>query len=223
LSTAKRFVATNSKLKQSCSPTNLFIFTFSINTTITESLMNSSAVSQNQTSAQVRFQLNLMKSFKSALLGLASFAVLLTAMSYTKPAAAAQRHYARTNGACLQVRTSPSIYAPVVGCVRNGAPLARVLRYQNGFAKLATGRFVSANWISTRRPSTSNLGIGGTVTLSHGSRGRAVSAVQRYLGVPVTGYYGMQTRNAVRNFQYANGLTADGVVGFSTRRAMGLL
>ncbi len=182
--------------------------------------MNSSAVSQNETSRQVRFQLNLVKSFKSALLGLASFAVLLTAMSYTKPAAAAQRHYARTNGACLQVRTSPSIYAPVVGCVRNGAPLARVVRYQNGFAKLATGRFVSANWISTRRPS--NLGIGGTVTLSYGSRGSAVSAVQRYLGVPVTGYYGMQTRDAVRNFQYANGLTADGVVGFSTRRAMGL-
>jgi murein L,D-transpeptidase YcbB/YkuD len=180
--------------------------------------MNDTANSQIQNSRQIRFQLNLMKNIKSAFLGLASLAVLFAGMSYAKPAAAAQQHYARTNGSCLQVRTSPSIYAPVVGCVRNGVPLARVVRYQNGFAKLSTGRYVSANWISTRP----NLGIGGSVTLSVGSRGSAVSAVQRRLGVPATGYYGFQTRDAVRNFQYSNGLTADGIVGLSTRRALGL-
>jgi peptidoglycan hydrolase-like protein with peptidoglycan-binding domain len=179
--------------------------------------MNSTTNSKIQHSRQIRFQLNLMKSIKSAFLGLASFAVLFAGMSYTQPAAAAQRYYARTNGSCLHVRTSPSIYAPVVGCVRNGAPLARVVKYQNGFAKLSTGRYVSANWIST----TPNFGIGGSVILSIGSRGSAVSAVQRRLGVPVTGYYGFQTRDAVRNFQYSNGLTADGVVGIYTRRALG--
>jgi murein L,D-transpeptidase YcbB/YkuD len=173
------------------------------------------------TNSQVRFQLNLIKSIKSALLGLASLAVLLAAMSYAKPASAAWRHYARTNGSCLQVRTSPSIYAPVVGCVSNGTRLPRVVRYQNGFARLANGRFVSANWISSRRPS--NFGVGGPMILSYGSTGPAVSAVQRRLGISSngTGYFGSTTREAVRNFQLANGLTPDGIVGINTRRAMG--
>jgi peptidoglycan hydrolase-like protein with peptidoglycan-binding domain len=38
-----------------------------------------------------------------------------------------------------------------------------------------------------------------------------------YLDADATGYYGMQTMAAVRSFQKANGLTSDGLVGFSTR------
>ncbi len=182
------------------------------------------------TNSQVRFQLNLIKTIKSVLLGLASLAVLFTAMSYTQPAAAARRAYVSTNGSCLRVRTSPSIYAPVVGCVSHGSRLPGVVRYQNGFARLRNGSFVHSSWISSTRPSwngyrrNSNLGVGGSVILSYGSRGPAVSAVQRALGISSsgTGYFGSTTRDAVRNFQLANGLTPDGVVGPVTRRYMGL-
>ncbi len=161
-----------------------------------------------------------MKNIKSSVLGLAGFAVLLTGMSYAKPADAAPRHrqyYVSTNGGCLQVRTSPSIYAPVVGCVSNGARLAPVVRFQNGFAKLTTGRFVSANLISTRPP----YGTGGFVVLGVGSRGEAVAQLQSILGVPVTGYFGYNTRSAVEDFQEANGLIVTGVVDNATRRALG--
>jgi Putative peptidoglycan binding domain len=180
------------------------------------------------TNSQVRFQLNLIKSIKSVLLGLASLAVLFTAISYSQPATAA---YVRTNGNCLRVRTSPSIYAPVVRCVSNGSRL-RVVRYQNNFARLAGGGFVYSPWISSTRPSwnryrqNSNLGVGGRVTLSYGSKNppAAVSAVQRRLGVSSsgTGYFGIVTRDAVMDFQSARGLKPDGIVGPRTRRAMGL-
>ncbi len=60
--------------------------------------------------------------------------------------------------------------------------------------------------------------------LSHGSRGNSVSVLQTYLAaiarefpnipaIPVTGYFGDETRNAVRIFQSENNLTPDGVVG----------
>ncbi|MBW4508180.1 MAG: peptidoglycan-binding protein [Scytonematopsis contorta HA4267-MV1] len=181
------------------------------------------------TNSQVRFQLNLIKTIKSALLGLASLAVLFTAISYTQPAAAAQRAYVSTNGNCLRLRTSPSFYAPVAGCVGNGSRLSRVVRYYpNGFARLSNGLFAHSTWINSTRPrwtgprGNSNLGVGGRVTLSYGSTGPVVSAVQRRLGVSSgTGYFGSATRDAVVNFQLRNGLTADGVVGPVTRRYMG--
>jgi peptidoglycan hydrolase-like protein with peptidoglycan-binding domain len=179
------------------------------------------------TNSQVRFQLNLIKTIKSALLGLASLAVLFTAISYSQPAAAARRAYVNTNGNCLRVRTSPSLYAPVAGCLSNGSRL-RVVRYQNNFARLRNGTFVYSPWISSTRPSwngyrrNNGLGVGGPVILSYGSTGSAVSAVQRRLGVSSgTGYFGSATRDAVINFQLRNGLTADGVVGPVTRRYMG--
>jgi Putative peptidoglycan binding domain len=162
-----------------------------------------------------------MKSIKSSVLGLAGFAVLLTGMSYAKPADAAPRYrqyYVSTNGGCLKVRTSPSMYAPVVGCVSNGARLAPVVRFQNGFAKLSTGRFVSANLISTRRPYD---GTGGFVILRVGSRGAAVAELQSALGLPVTGYFGFNTRSAVEDFQEANGLIVNGIVDIPTARALG--
>jgi peptidoglycan hydrolase-like protein with peptidoglycan-binding domain len=40
--------------------------------------------------------------------------------------------------------------------------------------------------------------------------------------VSVTGYYGSQTKAAVKRFQRANGLTVDGVAGPATLRALGI-
>ncbi len=56
--------------------------------------------------------------------------------------------------------------------------------------------------------------------LKLGSRGAAVTAVQRALGIPVDGIFGPQTRAAVRAFQAERGLRVDGIVGPQTRAAL---
>jgi cell wall-associated NlpC family hydrolase len=60
-----------------------------------------------------------------------------------------------------------------------------------------------------------------TGNLHKGSRGPAVAAAQRALGIPADGVFGRQTRRAVRAFQQAHGLLADGVIGPVTRAALG--
>jgi peptidoglycan hydrolase-like protein with peptidoglycan-binding domain len=65
---------------------------------------------------------------------------------------------------------------------------------------------------------TSPVGAG---DLKIGSRGPAVAAAQRALGIPADGIFGRQTRRAVRTFQRAHGLLIDGVIGPVTRGALG--
>jgi peptidoglycan DL-endopeptidase CwlO len=50
-----------------------------------------------------------------------------------------------------------------------------------------------------------------------GSRGPAVRALQRQLGIPDDGIFGPQTKRAVRLFQKRHGLVVDGIVGPRTR------
>lgn len=55
-----------------------------------------------------------------------------------------------------------------------------------------------------------------------GSTGQTVKMVQRTLGLaPVDGIFGEQTERAVKEFQHANGLAPDGIVGFNTLTLMG--
>jgi peptidoglycan hydrolase-like protein with peptidoglycan-binding domain len=56
--------------------------------------------------------------------------------------------------------------------------------------------------------------------LKLGTRGSAVEAVQRALGISADGIFGPQTRAAVRAFQARKGLVVDGVVGPQTRAAL---
>lgn len=58
-------------------------------------------------------------------------------------------------------------------------------------------------------------------TLRLGSRGEGVRRLQTAIKVDVDGDFGERTRDAVRNFQTAHGLTADGVVGPATWTAVG--
>jgi hypothetical protein len=49
-----------------------------------------------------------------------------------------------------------------------------------------------------------------------------VAAVQRALGITADGVFGPQSKRAVKRFQRANGLTVDGIVGPQTLAALGL-
>jgi hypothetical protein len=93
-----------------------------------------------------------------------------------------------------------------------------------------------------RRGSTASLAVAGAVlalggplalaqssaqapvpsTLSAGSSGAAVSALQAALGIQQSGRFTAATTRAVRKFQRRNGLTVDGIVGPQTAGALGL-
>ncbi len=59
-------------------------------------------------------------------------------------------------------------------------------------------------------------------TLKKGSRGSDVKLLQRKLNLMQDGIFGPLTDEAVREFQKANGLTVDGIVGAKTWKALGV-
>jgi peptidoglycan hydrolase-like protein with peptidoglycan-binding domain len=56
--------------------------------------------------------------------------------------------------------------------------------------------------------------------LKRGSRGTRVERVQHWLGLTADGIFGTGTKRAVKRFQRRHGLTADGIVGPATLRAL---
>ncbi len=70
---------------------------------------------------------------------------------------------------------------------------------------------------------TSAASSSSSVALKKGDRGPAVKKLQRSLHIsPVDGDFGRITLRAVKRFQRRHRLTADGVVGPRTRKALGL-
>jgi peptidoglycan hydrolase-like protein with peptidoglycan-binding domain len=60
------------------------------------------------------------------------------------------------------------------------------------------------------------------VVVKRGDRGSAVRSIQRELGVSADGVFGAQTERAVKRFQRGHDLVPDGIVGPLTRGALGL-
>ena len=58
--------------------------------------------------------------------------------------------------------------------------------------------------------------------LKKGSRGKEVKQLQEFLEIKADGIFGEGTKKAVQEFQNANGLVADGIVGPATWDCMGL-
>ena len=79
---------------------------------------------------------------------------------------------------------------------------------------------VPAGQLARAQDTVATSPVGGG-DLKLGSRGPAVAAVQRALGIPADGIFGRQTRRAVRTFQRTHGLVVDGVIGPVTRGALG--
>ncbi|MEH2096761.1 hypothetical protein CDG77_11645 [Nostoc sp. 'Peltigera membranacea cyanobiont' 213] len=189
-------------------------------------------ITKKQASGISKSKFNWQKLLKSsAWLALAGVGVLLIVAAQIQVSSAA---YVKTNGSCLRIRTGPSTNYSYVDCVSNGATLPAIERYENGFARLTTGRYVFARWVGDKpnnpttsspigSPSGSLGGVGGSVTLTPGSRGQLVRDVQTALGnLRVDGIYGQETVNQVRSFQASKGLLVDGVVGPETRVALGI-
>jgi hypothetical protein len=65
-------------------------------------------------------------------------------------------------------------------------------------------------------------GASSGAVLERGDRGPAVKSVQSALGITADGVFGPQTERAVRRFQRRQGLVVDGIVGPQTRGALGL-
>jgi hypothetical protein len=60
------------------------------------------------------------------------------------------------------------------------------------------------------------------VIVKRGDRGTAVRAIQRQLGITADGVFGPMTERAVKRFQRRHNLVPDGIVGPLTRAALGL-
>ena len=60
------------------------------------------------------------------------------------------------------------------------------------------------------------------VVVKRGDRGEAVRLVQRELGITADGVFGPMTERAVKRFQRRHDLVPDGIVGPLTRSALGL-
>ncbi len=182
------------------------------------------AITKEEASGITKSKFHWKKLLKSsAWLALAGVGVLLIAAAQIQVSSAA---FVRTNGSCLRIRTGPSTNYSYVDCISNGTTLPAIERYENGFARLSTGRYVFARWVGDRpnNPSVATPGgVGGSVILTRGSRGQLVRNVQTALGnLRVDGIYGPETASQVRNFQASRGLLVDGAVGPQTRAALGI-
>ena len=85
---------------------------------------------------------------------------------------------------------------------------------------MAATLIAPAAQVARAQSSTATTSVS-TGNLRFGSRGPAVAAAQRALGIPADGIFGPQTHQAVLAFQRARGLEVDGVVGPITRGALG--
>lgn len=166
----------------------------------------------------------------SAWIGLSAVVAAISILSTSASAFAisAGRHYV-ANSRGLNVRNSPGGY--VVKTLRNGQAVDLTGRTSGAWAQTVPGNWVYASLLTGGSSRPSQYPTGGRYILRPGSRGAAVSSVQRALrdngfDISVDGYYGPQTYRVVRAYQEYQRraakipLTIDGLVGPQTRSAL---
>ena len=86
-------------------------------------------------------------------------------------------------------------------------------RYEDAIAILG-GKVSVAKSAPAAKSSTSGLDL--TATLTVGSTGNTVKALQQKLRIGADGVFGLGTKRSVKDWQAKNGLTADGIAGPKT-------
>jgi cell wall-associated NlpC family hydrolase len=109
---------------------------------------------------------------------------------------------------------------------RRAATAARAGLRKGTGAKVGTA-LVAATLVApaahVAQAQTPGTGVTATTTLlKKGSRGASVAAAQQALGISADGVFGRQTRRAVLAVQGTHGLAADGVIGPATAAALGI-
>lgn len=89
----------------------------------------------------------------------------------------------------------------------------RKKRYESALAILG-GKVSAAP--AKAAPSVSNSDLDLNTTLTVGSNGATVKALQEKLGIGADGAFGLGTKRSVKEWQSKNGLTADGIAGPKT-------
>ena len=93
----------------------------------------------------------------------------------------------------------------------------RKKRYEAALAVLG-GKVSAAKAAPAAKASTSGLDL--NVTLTVGSTGDTVKALQTKLGIGADGVFGLGTKRVVQAWQKKNGLTADGIAGPATLKKL---
>jgi uncharacterized protein YraI len=132
----------------------------------------------------------------------------------------------------LNVRSGPGTQYPAINTLARGTPITITGYFINGWAQLTNGGWVAGNWIQVTQPvnppPTGPRPVDPNLYLQLGSRGPEVLRLERrlqtlgYLGPtfnPDT-YFDSDTQQAVRDFQWRNGLPVDGIVGPQTRNVL---
>lgn len=128
----------------------------------------------------------------------------------------------------LQTLLNENGYSLVVDGIFGSRTDSAVRNYQSSKGLVVDGIVGSKTWgalLSSDSGSRQASPSSGYPTLSNGSSGSSVSRVQTLLNangakLTVDGQFGSLTKAAVKKFQSANGITANGVVGTSTWKAL---
>lgn len=109
---------------------------------------------------------------------------------------------------------------------RRAAAAARIIALPKAATARISAALLAAGVVGQAAPiagaAVAVQGAAGSPDLRAGARGTAVAAAQRALGISADGVFGPSTRRAVRTFQRAHGLVVDGRIGPQTSAALGL-
>lgn len=111
---------------------------------------------------------------------------------------------------------------PAPSDVLAARPRRHRLRARSAAVAVAAVAMVAPTAGIVQAATTGGSSSSASASLSLGSTGTAVRSLQRKLHVRATGYYGSDTRRAVKRWQRLHGLTADGVAGPATLKALGV-
>src|SRR3954465_5544087 len=150
-------------------------------------------------------------------------ATALLACATTASAADAKPLKRGSHGAAVKKLQRALHLSPVDGLFGKGTSRA-VRRFQRRHRLHADGIVGPGTWSMIRRSRRARRAAGAGGPRAGGrvrTRGSSVRLLQRRLGVTADGVYGPGTARAVRRFQRAHRLAADGVVGPGTWAALG--